>query len=91
MAIIAYFESELTHEQYDLILSELEAKGLAAPDGRFHHVAWSGPQGWRVLDVWESEEKLGKFAEELIPIVSGIGVELPPPQVFPAHNIIKGK
>ncbi len=90
MAIVAYFETDFTQQQYEQILSGLAAKGLQAPTGRQHHVAWNTPQGWRVLDVWDSEETLGKFAEDLMPIIAGTGATPPKPQISQAYNIIKG-
>ena len=90
MAIVAYFEPEFTQQQYEQTVRDLAAKGLGAPTGRQYHVSWNTPQGWRVLDVWDSEETLGKFAETLMPIIAGMGVTPPKPQIFPVHNIIKG-
>jgi hypothetical protein len=91
MAIVAYFELPgMSQTQYEQTLKGLEDKGLGAPDGRLHHVAWNTAQGWRVLDIWESEEKLGKFAEGLIPIMTGTGATPAQPQIFTVHNIIRG-
>ena len=91
MAIVAYFELEFTPETYDQVIKGLEAKGLEAPAGRRYHVSWNTPQGWRVLDVWDSEEALGKFAEELMPIIAGTGVTPPVPVISPLYNTINGE
>lgn len=88
MAVVAVFNSELTHDQYDQIVNELDARGHGQVDGRISHVAWSSPEGWRVVDVWESEEKLGMFAEILMPLMADLGLSVPPPAVYPAHNIL---
>ena len=90
MAIVAYFEPKFTQQQYDQVRSALDAKGLQAPAGRQYHVSWNTPQGWRVLDIWDSEEALGKFAEDLMPIIAGVGVTPPEPHIFPVYSIIKG-
>ena len=90
MAIVAYFEPDFTPQQYDQVVSALAAKGLQAPTGRQYHVSWNTPQGWRVLDVWDSEETLGKFAEDLMPIIAAAGVTPPEAHIFPVYNIIKG-
>ena len=91
MPITAFFDVPgMSAKQYDQTIAALEAKGLGAPDGRLYHVAWSTPDGWCVLDVWESEEKLGQFAEALVPIILGIGATPPKPQIYPAYNIIEG-
>ena len=91
MAIIAFFDkTNISQQQYDQVAQELEAQGLEAPDGRLYHVAWNTAQGTSVLEVWESEGKMGKFAESLMPIIAGVGATPPEPQIAPAHNIIKG-
>ena len=90
MAITAVFElPDMTQQRYDQIIKDLESKGFGAPDGRLHHVASASDNGGFVVDVWESEEKLGKFAEVLMPILASNGVTLPQPQIRPVHNIIK--
>ncbi len=91
MSIVAFFEAPGTsQQQYDQVIKELEAQGVGAPDGLLYHVAWDTPQGWRVLDIWESEEKFGKFAEILTPIIADVGAPAAEPQIYPVHNIISG-
>ena len=51
---------------------------------------WSTPNGWRVMDVWESEADLMTFAEILMPIIKAVGFPESSPQIFPAHNLVKG-
>ena len=88
MAIVVIFNSSLSADQYDAIVQALEDKGLGQVDGRMHHTAWQSATGWTVVDVWESEEKFGKFGEVLMPLMDGMGISVPPPTVYPAHNII---
>ncbi len=91
MAITAVFKvPTMTSEQYDKVIKELEVKGAGAPDGRLHHVASPDGAGWFVVDIWESEEKLDKFAQVLMPTLEGVGVTPPEPEIRPLHNIIKG-
>ena len=75
--------------QYDRIIKSLEAGGAGSPDGRLLHVASPTDDGWLVFDVWESEEKFGRFAEVLMPIVSAEGIQAQP-QIYQTHNIVKG-
>ena len=92
MAIAALFQiPKMSEAQYRQVLKTLEAKGLGAPDGRRYHVACPDGKGWTVVDVWESEAKLGKFAETLVPALVAAGVEPPKPQVFPVANVILGR
>ncbi len=86
MAITALFEVPgMDAGQFDEILAALDEAGQAAPDGRLFHVASPTDGGWLVLDVWESQEKLGAFAGVLMPIIAGLGVEPPQPRVAPVH------
>ena len=91
MAITAVFElSEMTQQQYDQVVRNLDANGLGAPDGRLHHVASASGNGLFIVDVWESEEALGKFSEGLIPIIVAAGATPVEPRILQVHNIIKG-
>ena len=90
-AIVAVFDVPgMTSEQYEQVNKVLEEAGKDSPEGRLHHVASSKPDGWFVVDVWESAELLDRFAQTLMPILQNAGVTLPQPQIYPVHNIIKG-
>ena len=64
-------------------LSDWPAKGLLS------HVAGPTPNGWRVMDVWESEADFRKFGEILVPILKEIGIPDTAPQIFPAYNVVR--
>jgi hypothetical protein len=86
MAISAVFEVPgMTAEDFDKILAGLEEAGQVTPDGRIFHVASPAEGGWLVVDVWESEQKLGAFAATLMPIIAGLGITPPDPRVAPVH------
>ena len=89
MAVITVFElTGMTPQQYDQTLQGLDAAGLGNPDGRVYHTASSAGPGMLIIDVWESEELLGKFAESLIPILTATGATPVEPRILPIHNII---
>jgi len=91
MKILAVFNTPgMTSDQYDQCIDELAKAGLGSPDGRISHVAGAKEDGWFVADVWESEEKFGKFGESLMPILDSIGVKVAPPEVFPFYSAIDG-
>jgi hypothetical protein len=69
-----------TAAQYDGIIRDLEKAGEGAPDGRLYHVSSGTLEGWFIVDVWESAEQLGRFADVLMPIVAKNGVTPPPPR-----------
>jgi hypothetical protein len=86
MAIVAVFEVPGMHaDDFDKILVALDEVGQVEPDGRLFHVAAPSEDGWLVVDVWESEEKLGAFAGVLMPIIAGLGVTPPQPRVATVH------
>jgi hypothetical protein len=78
-----------TKQQHDAVLEKLALGGKTAPGGIFH-VAGPMEGGWRVVDVWESEQafqaffqaKLGKALEE-------VGVPKFQAKIFPVHNTLK--
>ena len=78
MAITAIFEVPgMDAGHFDKILAALDEVGQVEPDGRLFHVAAAAEGSWLVVGVWESEEKLGAFAEKLMPIIAGLGITPP--------------
>jgi hypothetical protein len=66
-----------------------ERIGLDKPAGGIFHVAGPSPNGgWRVIEIWESEEDAKRFlAERLGPAAEAIGAAPPPPpELWPVHN-----
>ena len=56
-------------------------------EGVLAHIAGEGEDGFRVVDVWESEEAFKRFGETLVPILRDMGVE-GEPEVYPAHTFV---
>jgi hypothetical protein len=66
-----------------------ERIGLDKPAGGTFHVAGPSPNGgWRVIEIWESEEDAKRFlVERLRPAAEAIGAAPPPtPELWPVHN-----
>jgi hypothetical protein len=77
---------EGSQETYERVREQL---GLAKPAGGIFHVAGPSPNGgWRVIEVWESEEDARRFvAERLLPAFEAAGAPPPPPpQLWAVHN-----
>jgi hypothetical protein len=76
-----------SQEVYERIRAHL---GLDKPAGGIFHIAGPSPNGgWRVIEVWESEEEANRFFEDrFIPALQELGVEGPPPprEFWPVHN-----
>lgn len=77
---------EGTQEIYDKMRERL---GLEQPAGGIFHAAGPSPDGgWRVIEVWESEEDAKRFVKErLLPAFEAVGTAPPPPpQFWPVYN-----
>jgi hypothetical protein len=46
------------------------------------------PDGWRVIDVWNSDEALERFRATLMPLLDEVGIPRIAPQVMPLHNLV---
>jgi hypothetical protein len=91
--VVAVFEG-VTREQYEESVrkltggkSRLESPADWPVDGLLAHTAGQGESGFRVVDVWESEEAFGRFGETLIPILQELGVA-GEPEIYPAHTFV---
>ena len=68
---------EGSQEIYDSVRERL---GLEKPAGGIFHAAGPSPNGgWRVIEVWESEEDAKAFVtERLLPAFDALGAPPPP-------------
>jgi hypothetical protein len=67
----------------------MESPGDWPVEGLLVHIPGQGKNGFRVVDVWESEDAFRRFGETLIPILQEIGVE-GEPEIYPAHTFVSG-
>ena len=56
-------------------------------EGLLVHIAGEGPNGFRVVDVWESEEACRAFGDRLMPVLQEIGIT-EQPEIYPAHTFV---
>ena len=96
MAIVAIFQSpDLTREKYEATVrlltggkrTRMESVADWPVKGLLVHAAGQGEKGFRVVDVWESEEAFRKFGEKLQPILKQVGLE-GAPEVYPVHAFV---
>jgi hypothetical protein len=93
--VVAVFQSpSLTQERYEESVRKLTGgkSRLDSPadwpvEGLLAHVAGQASNGFRVVDVWESEDAFRRFGETLMPILQEIGVE-GRPEIYPAHAFV---
>jgi hypothetical protein len=77
-------------ETYEAVMTKMF--GSLQPDdppaGQLFHVASPGPNGFRVIAVWDSKESFDTFVEEqLMPTSRELGFDrIPSPTTYPVHN-----
>jgi heme-degrading monooxygenase HmoA len=78
-----------TIEQYEQVNEILGIHGDDdAPDGLIFHAAGETDEGFLLVDVWESAEKLDAFFEKAGPALAQAGVPDTPPEIMPLHAMI---
>jgi hypothetical protein len=84
----------LTQERYEEAVRQVTGgKGrLETPEdwpveGLLAHAAGQSRTGFRVVDLWESEDAAAKFGQIVMPVLLGIGVT-DMPEVYPAHTLV---
>ena len=95
MAIVLVHEgSTVTRENYDKTVekltdgkSKMESLSDWPVEGILMHCAGEGPNGFRVVDVWESQEAVDAFGEKLGPILAEVGIT-DPPQMYEAYAFV---
>ncbi len=82
-------ETERSTTNYDAIGEKLMAQGPI--DGlRIHTAGYTG-NGFRIFEVWDSQEQFDRFvADRLMPLVLERGGDATPPTVtaYELHNIV---
>ena len=94
MAVLMTTEFEATAEQYDAVDKALDGSNNP-PDGLIAHSAQDLGGKLRVVDVWESAEAFGAFAENKLgpTIAETLGDDGPPapePEFTELHNAYQG-
>jgi hypothetical protein len=92
--IVAVFEGPgFTQQNYEESVRRLTGKNrMSSPsdwpvEGLLVHVAGQGANGFRVVDVWTSEDAFRRFGEKLIPILREVGIE-GEPEVYASHTLV---
>jgi len=96
VAVVVVFQGPgFTQESYEKTVrgitggkSRMESSGDWPVEGLLAHISGQGKNGFRVVDVWESEDAFRRFGETLIPILQEIGAE-GEPEIYPAHTFVR--
>jgi|SRR6185312_3395874 len=92
--VLVHQGPSVTQEKYEQTVAKLTGgkSRLESPsdwpvEGLLVHAAGQSPQGFRVVDVWESEEACSRFGEILRPILQEVGID-DPPEIYPAAAFV---
>jgi hypothetical protein len=93
--VVAVFQGPgLTQEKYDESVRKLtggkdrvESPADWPVEGLLAHIAGEGENGFRVVDVWESDDAVRRFGEKLMPILQEMGVE-GAPDIYATHAFV---
>jgi hypothetical protein len=93
--VIVHQGPSLTQERYEESVRRLLPGGkgrLNSPadwpvEGLLVHIAGQSEDGFRVVDVWESEDACRRFGEQLMPILQEVGIT-DQPEIYPAHTFV---
>lgn len=90
--VVLFHAPGFTSKHYDKVWEDLRAAGQEHPKGLISHVGFAKPdKSWMVVDVWESPEAFKEFSKTLLPIIQKSGVNVPEPQIIPAHYVYVGQ
>jgi len=87
--VVIMSSPDFTARDYDQVWEDLKAQGQSKPQGLISHVGFAKPEGgWMVVDIWESQQAFEEFGKTLIPIIQKTGINVPQPQIMPAHFVL---
>jgi hypothetical protein len=87
--VIRFAPPSLTAQQYDEVVRRLTDTGVFPADGLDYELCFGSEGNLKVSQVWDSQEQLDAFAEQLRPILAEVGINPGEPEVLEVHNIIK--
>jgi ribosomal protein S18 acetylase RimI-like enzyme len=70
--------------EYDEAFALIHPNG-SWPEGQLHHIAGPTPDGFRVIDVWQSREAFERFARDVLAPLGLAGLE---GAGFPVHRLL---
>jgi hypothetical protein len=92
--VLVHHGPTVTRERYEETVRQLtggkdrmESPSDWPVEGLLVHVAGEGPNGFRVVDVWESEEACNKFGEMLGPVLEEVGIT-DQPEMYAPHAFV---
>jgi quinol monooxygenase YgiN len=66
--------TQMSKDDYERLIGDLEAAGAAEPDGRLYHAAF-GDQDLEIFEVWETAEHFDAHQTKTFALLQGAGVD----------------
>jgi hypothetical protein len=86
MAVAFVFDGAgVTQAQYEQVVNEVSPEGPGTAPGVIFHIAGPTADGWRVVEVWESEEAMVQFFQGKLSAALQKANITGQPDVFPVH------
>ena len=91
--VLVHHGPSVTQARYDEIVRRMIGKDrVDSPadwpvEGLVVHAAGQGPNGFRIVDVWESEEACNRFGEVLGSHLEAVGIT-DQPEMYEAHAFV---
>lgn len=84
-------KTEELRKIYEAVNDEIGRVADFKTNGLITHTAGPIPGGWRVLDFWQSREKLDAFTQQLMPIIQKHQMPMAQPDIWDVENSTPGK
>jgi quinol monooxygenase YgiN len=75
----------MSKDDYARIIDELEASGLAEPEGRIYHAAY-GEDEVHMFEVWRTPEEFEAHRDTMFAVLQGAGVDAGTVEMHPVHS-----
>jgi quinol monooxygenase YgiN len=75
----------MSKDDYERVISDLEASGLSEPEGRLYHAAYGGDQV-QMFEVWRSQEDFDAHRDSMVAVLQGAGLGGGSVDVHPLHS-----
>jgi quinol monooxygenase YgiN len=75
----------MSRDDYERVIAELDASGAGEPEGRLFHAAY-GTDEVHMFEVWDSPDQFDAHSNQLFAVIQGAGVDAGTVNVHPLHS-----
>jgi hypothetical protein len=86
--MIRFSPPALQAAEYDTVVQRLWSSGVFPAEGLEHEICFGTDGNLSVSQVWDTQEQLDAFAQQIMPILAEFGIDPGQPEVFAVHNTI---